>query len=148
MRSAAPVIATPFKKKDVWIRCICSSGAVSMATPERKKMSANITRPAMAIAGRRRTTSFRSIAARCYNDDRHEAMERDPNRGAPGDEPGAPVSSERQRPGPDQIREPRSLLGLEDRVDAAERLDEHVAEPLGAPHAERRSIGRLLLIEG
>jgi len=41
-----------------------------------------------------------------------------------------------------------SLLGLQDRVDAAERLDEHIAQSLRAPHAERGSLGCLLMIEG
>jgi len=33
IKSAAPVIVSPFRKNDVWIRCICGSGVVSIATP-------------------------------------------------------------------------------------------------------------------
>ncbi len=47
----------------------------------------------------------------------------------------------------DQVRERPALLGLEQRVQALERLERRVAHPLGALNAQRRSLTRATRVE-
>src|SRR5262245_15462676 len=58
-----------------------------------------------------------------------------------------PASSDLQRARADQVREPRPLIGIEQRVQIGERLEHRIAQTLGAAHPHRGCIARGLRVE-
>src|SRR5262249_31512924 len=56
--------------------------------------------------------------------------------------------SDLQRARADKVREPRPLIGIEQRVQIGERLQYRVAQPLGAAHPHRGRVAGGLRVEG